>query len=137
MTEDKSKITTLEELDAKILEQQARTKAEKQKEPSDAEKRAHLEQHLPFTFKMEEAFKEHVKKSIKCLACNWQNFGQLLMMMNYITVMKEQLPIPTIICGKCGVLFVPKWARRIMKQAIEQENKIIKQEVGAGAETGV
>ncbi len=131
MTEDKTtKIATLEELDAKILEQKERVKEEAAKQPSVEEKRKEMQEHLPFTFKMEEAFKENIKKSNKCLACNWMNYGQVLMMMNYIEVMKESLPIPTFICGQCGVLFVPKWARRIMKQAIEQENKIIKQETG-------
>lgn len=124
------KIKTLEDLDSKIQEQKTRLEKEKKQEPSTEEKRMEMAKHLPFTVKMEDAFKDGVKKSNKCLACGWMNYGQVLMMMNYIEVMKESLPIPTFICGQCGVLFVPKWARRIMKQAIEQENKIIKQETG-------
>lgn len=134
MTEDKTtKITTLDDLDSKILEQQARLKEEKAKLPDSAAKREEMREHLPFTAAMEDAFKDNIKKSTKCLACNWQNFGKILMMMNYVEVMKESLPVPTLICGQCGGLFVPKWARKVMKQAIEQENRIIKQEVGAEA----
>lgn len=133
------KIETLEDIDAKIIEQQERMKEEEQekKETEGQLTEEQVKERLPFTYKMEQIFKENIKKAQKCLACNWQNYGQILLMMNYIEIMGEQLPIPTFICQQCGGLFVPKWARRIMKQAVDQENKIIKQGVRIGAETGV
>jgi hypothetical protein len=133
MTEDK-KITSLEELDKKMREQKermARKKEEAPKQPIVPPETA------PFTQKMEQTFRENIQKSIKCMACNYQNFGSLIVMMNFIDVMKEHLPIPTLICGQCGTLFVPKWARRVINQAIAQENKILKQVQGGIQESGV
>ncbi|MHA2084583.1 MAG: hypothetical protein ACXABD_12575 [Candidatus Thorarchaeota archaeon] len=44
--------------------------------------------------------------------------------------MRERIPLPTLICGQCGTLFVPKWARKVVNKAIAMENKIVKQQSG-------
>jgi len=122
------KIKTLEELDKKMAEQKQRLDQKKEEDTAQAPPPEMM--HLPYTEKMHEAFKEHITKSTKCRACGWQNFGQLLMLMNRIEAMREQIPLPTMICGQCGTLFVPKWARKIVNQAIAMENKIVKQSGG-------
>ena len=121
MTEEK--ITTLDELDVKMKEQKERLQ-QKQKEEHKTTK---MEVFTPWTDKMEIAFRENIEKSQKCWACSWQNFGKLIVMMNHIDVMRENLPLPTVVCGRCGALFIPKWVRAVATQAIDQERKIIKQ----------
>ena len=81
---------------------------------------------FPWTMKMKEAFEENIMKSEKCRACNWMNMGQKVVLMNRIQVMRENIPIISIICRQCGTQFVPKWCRKIMLQAIEKENQIMK-----------
>jgi hypothetical protein len=120
------KIKTLEELDAKMAEQKERL--DKKKETVQQPPPEQL--HVPYTDEMHEAFKENIGKSIKCWSCGWQNFGQLLMLMNSIEAMRERIPLPTLICGQCGTLFVPKWARKVVNKAIAMENKIVKQQSG-------
>ena len=134
MTEGK-KITSLEELDKKMAEQRKRMREAHKAAPPQGHSPAQPMQG-PFGDAMERAFRENINKGIKCGACNWLNHGQKLVIMQTMEVMKEILPIPTIMCGQCGSLFVPKWARRVVRQAIEQENKIIKQ-VQATAEAGL
>jgi hypothetical protein len=48
----------------------------------------------------------------------------------WIEAMRERIPLPTLICGQCGTLFVPKWARKVVNKAIAMENKIVKQQSG-------
>lgn len=132
MAEDKS-IQTIDELDRKIQEQKQRL-GDRIDPPQEQPIPDHM-RHLPWTKKMEEAFKENIVKGQKCLACNWMNTGQMLAMMNYIEVMRENLPIPTLICRHCGTLFVPKWARKVINQAFEQQNKILKR--GTAQQDGV
>ena len=122
MTDEK--ITTLDELDKKMAEQKARMKEKVQKEQQPPPEQL---RHTPWTDKMSDVFKENIEKSQKCSTCNWQNFGQSIVLLNTIFVMKEKLPLPTFICSQCGTLFVPKWARTVANQAIDQENKIMKQ----------
>lgn len=81
---------------------------------------------FPWTHKMSDAFDEEIMKSEKCRACNWMNSGQKIILVNRITVMRESLPVVSVICRQCGSVFVPKWCRKIMLQAIEEENKIMK-----------
>jgi hypothetical protein len=122
------KIKTLEELDKKMAEQKERLK--EKKEETKVQQPPPEQFHAPYTTEMHEAFKENVVKSIKCWACGWQNFGQLLVLMNTIEAMRERIPLPTLICGQCGTLFVPKWARKVVNKAIAMENKIVKQSGG-------
>ena len=119
-----SGIVDLEQLDKKIAEQKTRMKhqPDKPQEPDLS--------HLPWTEKMKEAFQSEIQKAIKCMSCNWMNHGQMLIMMNYMDVMKEKLPLPTLVCKQCGSMFLPKYVRRIAMQALEQQNKIIKQSQG-------
>jgi len=114
-------IVDLDDLDKKIKEQQDRLV---QKPPE--EDKVRVEGQFPWTTKMRDAFEEEILKSEKCRACNWMNAGQKIIIMNRIAVMREELPIITVICRQCGGLFVPKWCRKIMLQAIEEENKILK-----------
>jgi hypothetical protein len=123
MSEEK-KITSLDELDAKMAEQKERMKekSEQVQQPPPDQVR-----HTPWTDKMQDSFRQELVKSQKCMACKNQNFGQYIIILNHIQVMRESLPLPTLVCSRCGTLFIPKWARRIANQAIEQENKIVKQ----------
>ena len=126
------KITTLEQLDAKMAEQRARLQEKKQEKVEPPE----LIEHTPFTDQMTEVFREEVAKSQKCRVCNWQNYGQFIIILNHIQIMRENLPLPTIVCEGCGSLFIPKWARKVANQAIAQENKIIKQMSPSETEPG-
>jgi hypothetical protein len=130
-----SKITTLDELDQKMREQKERFKEKQESEVKPPDPSQGIE-HAPFTEEMEATFAENVRKSQKC-QCGWQNYGKYIVLLNFLEVMKETLPVPTIVCTQCGSLFVPKWARRIVNKAIEQENLIIKSQVRAADETGV
>jgi hypothetical protein len=138
MTEDKrTKISSLEELDKKMQEQRARMKkkAEEQAQPEQVQAPDPQQiYHAPFTEEMEKVFREHISKSIKC-QCGWQNFGNVIVLMNTMDIMKEKLPVPTIICTQCGSLFIPKWVRRVINKAIAAENRIMKQVVGARVES--
>jgi hypothetical protein len=114
-------IVNLEDVDRKIKEQQERL-AQKPEVPDTIE----VEGQFPWTTKMRDAFETEILKSEKCRSCNWMNTGQKVIIMNRVTVMREQLPVITVICRQCGSLFVPKWCRKIMLQAIEEENKVLK-----------
>lgn len=116
---------SLDEIDKRIQEQKERLDT-KPEEPTQTPTTSN-----PWNDKMREAFETEIQKGEKCRACNWMNTGEKVILVNYINVMRERLPIPSIICRQCGSIFVPKWARKIMMQAIELENKILKQR-GAG-----
>jgi hypothetical protein len=131
-----SKITSLEELDKKMLEQKERFQKEQTQNQTQAPDPAQPIEHAPFTEEMEQGFKDNMQKSQRC-KCGWQNFGKYIVLLNFLDVMRETLPVPTIVCTQCGSLFVPKWARRIVNKAIDQENKIIKSQMRAADETGV
>jgi hypothetical protein len=113
-------IVSLDDIDKKIKEQQDRLDQQPKVD------KVKIEGQFPWTTKMRDAFESEILKSEKCRACNWMNAGQKVIIMNRIAVMREELPVITIICRQCGSLFVPKWCRKIMLQAIEEENKILK-----------
>jgi len=120
----KTSVVNLDELDKRIAEQTERLEERKAQED---QRSAQLEAELPWTTKMHESFRENILKSAKCSACNWLNTGQKLVMMNRIQVMREALPVVSIVCKQCGAQFVPKWCRQIMNQAIEKENRLLKE----------
>lgn len=120
----KSAVVDLDDLDKKIKEQQQRLVEQEQQKQAEAPP---LEQELPWTAKMQTVFKENIMKSLKCHACNWQNHGQKIIMMQRMSIMRESLPVISVICKNCGTQFVPKWCRKVINQAIETENRIMKE----------
>jgi hypothetical protein len=116
-------IIDLDDLDKKIAEQRDRLDQQPRQDKRQVVDEGQIP---PFTKKMYEAFQEEIGKTDKCHSCNYMNYGNKIIQMSSIQVMNEALPVPTIICGQCGSLFVPKWVRKVLNQAIEAENKIVK-----------
>ncbi len=123
MEEKKTGLVDLDELDKKIAEQTQRL----EKQEAQQVQQQQLEAEMPWTTKMQQQFKENIMKSVKCGACNWQNTGQKVVMMHRMQIMRESLPVVSIICKNCGSLFVPKWCRTVINQAIEKENRLMKE----------
>lgn len=117
-------VINMDAIDEKIKEQQERLN----ERPEVVQPQQVDMSGRPWTMKMKEAFEAEVNKSVVCKACNYQNFGQPLFILNFMAVMREQLPLPTQVCKQCGSLFIPKWARKVLNQAIAEEKKILKRE---------
>ena len=99
------------------LEERIRLQQErlKRREPKPG-----LRDQFPWTTEMVEKFKEEIVSGEKCTICKHYNLPRTSPVVYLISlpVKGEKLPLPVLICNKCGGHFTPNWARKIAKRAL-------------------
>ena len=100
------------------------------------------QEQMPWTAKVERALMAQVGKGIRCRACNHINApkSEPLLYVVRFNLMREMIPLPTYICNNCGTHFSPGNFRRIIKAALQKQEKMVadyqKATGGGGGEGG-
>jgi len=98
-----------------------------------------LQQQMPWTAKIENALQAQIAKSIHCQACNHKNQPKSVPILYVVRfeLMREMIPMPTYVCNNCGTHFTPTAFRKILKAAMQKQEKAMKQHAeAAGGKQG-
>ena len=117
-------IMTMEDIDRKMAEQKRRFAERPEQEIKGPVGIHSIEDLPPFSKEMVEAFQLWAageKYSAKCPSCGWlittRRGPAPVVLPHSVGIMGEQIPLPTVLCKKCGIMFVPKFALEIVNRA--------------------
>ena len=86
-------------------------------------------QTLPWTAKVERALHEQMGKGLRCKACNYNNLpkSHIILYVVRFELLRELIPMPTYVCNSCGTHFTPPAFRKIIKAAMQKQEKMVEE----------
>jgi len=105
--------------------EEARMKAFEERIKNKEEKPRPEAKDFPFTTMMKTAMEREVHLNQKCTNCKHMNKPRQHMVFTMrFDLMGESIPLLSWICNQCGILFAPRWGRRIIQEATDAQMKL-------------
>ncbi len=114
----RGKITTTPPEDPRMKAFEQRIKQKEDKPRPEAKD-------FPFTDEMKTAMEREVQLNQKCPNCKHMNKPQNHMIFTMrFDILGESVPLLLWICNQCGMLFAPRWGRRIIQQGMLKQMEL-------------